>query len=60
MATIATSLDRGVGVQKLLDLRHRDLLAAAVDEVLDAAGDAHVALCVERREVARAVEAVGA
>ena len=50
---------RRVAVQQLLDLGDRHLLAAAVDDVLDAPGDAQVAGGVDRREVAGAVPAVG-
>ena len=51
--------DRGVGVEQLLDLGHRHLLAAAVDDVLDAPGDPQLPVAVERGEVAAAIPAVG-
>ena len=50
---------RRVGVQELLDLGHRHLLAAAVDHVLDPAGDPHVAVGVDPGQIAGAVPAVG-
>jgi hypothetical protein len=46
-------------VQQLLDLGNRHLLAAAVDHILDPAGDPQIAVSVDRRQVARAVPAVG-
>ncbi len=49
---------RRVRVQQLLDLGDRDLLAAAVDHVLDPAGDPQEAVVVDRRQVAGAVPAV--
>src|SRR4051812_19479857 len=43
--------DVGMGVEELLDLARVDVLAAADDHVLDAAGDLHVAVLVHDGEV---------
>ena len=53
-------LDRAVHHQPVLDRRRRDVLAlAGLEQVLDAAGDAQVALGVERALVAGVQPAVG-
>src|SRR5262249_41277633 len=51
--------DAGVLVQHVLDLAGREVLAAAHDHVVDAAGDEEVALFVEEAAVARREPAVG-
>ena len=51
--------DGRVPVQQRLDLDHRDVLAAADDHVLAAAGDADVAPRVDARQVAGVEPAVG-
>ena len=48
-----------MGVEELLDLRHRHLLAAPVDDVLHPSGDADVATRVDPGQVTGAVPAVG-
>src|SRR5581483_10766332 len=45
--------DRGVLAQQVFDFLRRDVLAAANDDVLDAARDAHVTFRVHRRLIAR-------
>ena len=56
----AAGLDRGVHHQPVLDRRRRDVLAlAGLEQVLHAAGDAQVALGVERALVAGVQPAVG-
>ena len=51
--------DVGMGFEHLLDLGGADVLAAADDDVLEAADDLERAVGVERREVAGAEPAVG-
>ena len=48
-----------MGIEDLLDLPRKELLAAAVDHLLEPADDLHVAGAVELPEVARAEPAVG-
>src|SRR5207249_160797 len=50
--------DREVGEQRLFDLARRNLLAAAVDDLLEPAGDREVAVVVEHTLVAGAEPAV--
>src|SRR5215813_11342491 len=51
--------DLRVGIENLLDLPREELLAAAVDHLLEPPDDLHVAGPVELAEVARAKPAVG-
>ena len=51
--------DRGVLVERFLDLQRRDVLGVADDDVLDPTGHAHVAVGVDDPEVAGAEPAVG-
>ncbi len=51
--------DRGMLGEGLVHLARRDLLAAPVDQLLEAPGDEHVAVGVAEPEVARAEPAIG-
>ena len=51
--------DLRVREERVLDLGHRDVLAAADDQVLGPPGDGHVAVGVERGAIPRPEPAVG-
>ena len=58
MAKVTTCLTAGMVHQRLVDLARRNLFAAAIDDLLEAAGEPEIAVLVEDALVAGAEPAV--